>query len=331
MITNEQTRLKIFTWHIHGTYLYYLSQGDYDIYIPVSANKREGYYGRGNTFPFGSNVIEIPVDDVRNTAFDCILFQTNKNFFSDQYDILSEEQRRLPRVYVEHDPPWRDPADSLHPVTDPDVLMVHVTPYNKLMWHNVNETVQVIDHGILPMDTTYSGELAKGIVVVNHLHQRGRKLGADIYDALKTTIPLDLAGMGTAEYGGLGEVLYPSLPSFVSQYRFFFNPIRYTSLGLAFLEAMMHGMPVVALATTEYTTVIRNGYNGFIHTDPAYLADKMKLLLADPALARQLGENARASVQERFNINRFTGQWKNVFQMAITKKKQHYEKADSIY
>src|SRR4051812_32150378 len=105
-----RSRLKIFTWHIHGSYLYYLSQGDYDIYIPVNNKKNEGYYGRGETFPFGENVIEIPADAVRRMEFDCILFQTNRNYLHDQFEILSEQQRRLPKIYLEHDPPWASPA-----------------------------------------------------------------------------------------------------------------------------------------------------------------------------------------------------------------------------
>ena len=73
----SENRLKIFTWHIHGTYLYYLSKGNYDIYIPVTKEKNEGYYGRGETFPIGSNVIEINAEDVKQKSYDCILFQTN--------------------------------------------------------------------------------------------------------------------------------------------------------------------------------------------------------------------------------------------------------------
>ena len=58
------SRLKIFTWHIHGSYLYYLSLGNYDIYIPTKDTKVEGYYGRGETFPFGKNIIEVPVEEI---------------------------------------------------------------------------------------------------------------------------------------------------------------------------------------------------------------------------------------------------------------------------
>ena len=38
-------------------------------------------------------------------------------------------------------------------------------------------------------------------------------------------------------------VPHAELPAFMSRYRFFFNPIRYTSMGLAVIEAMMVGLP----------------------------------------------------------------------------------------
>ncbi|HEX8061008.1 MAG TPA: glycosyltransferase family 1 protein, partial [Cyclobacteriaceae bacterium] len=134
MQTNE--RLKIFTWHIHGSYLYYLSQGAYDIYIPVKEKVIEGYYGRGKTFPFGNNVIEVPVSQLSELKFDCILFQTHKNYLEDQFEILTHQQRHLPAVYLEHDPPWKDPANTRHIFEDEHGILVHVTPFNKLMWEN---------------------------------------------------------------------------------------------------------------------------------------------------------------------------------------------------
>jgi len=330
-LTVKNNPLKIFTWHIHGSYLYYLSQGNYNIYIPVTKEKNEGYYGRGETFPFGNNVIEVDANEVKNIEFDCILFQNNKNYIIDQYEILSEEQRKLPRIYLEHDPPAKHPTDTRHIINDPEILVVHVTHFNKLMWQNDNCNVKVIDHGITPPQVNYSGELEKGIVVINHLHQRGRKLGADIFEKVSKEIPLDLVGMGTKEYGGLGEVLHPQLPSFISKYRFFFNPIRYTSLGLAVLESMMIGIPFVGLATTEYVTVVKNEYSGYIHTDVDYLIEKMKALLSDKNLAVRLGEKGKKIADERFNIQRFTKEWQETFEQVINQKNQTHEKTNSIY
>lgn len=331
LYTSKAERLKIFTWHIHGSYLYYLSQGDYDIYIPVNNEKNEGYYGRGTTFPFAKNVIEIDAADVKNMQFDCILFQTNKNYLVDQYDVLSEAQRKLPRIYLEHDSPAKHPTDTKHVVTDEDVLVVHVTHFNKLMWYNETSNVKVIDHGITKPTISYSGELNKGIVVINHLHQRGRKLGADIFEKVSKEIPLDLVGMGTKEYGGLGEVLHSQLPEFTSRYRFFFNPIRYTSLGLAVLESMMIGIPFVGLATTEYVTVVDNEESGFIHTDVDYLIEKMKQLLNDKSLAASIGEQGKINAEKRFNIQRFVDEWKQTFETQINCQKYTYEKTNSIY
>ena len=167
-------------------------------------------------------MIEINAADVRSMQFDCILFQTNKNYLVDQYEVLSEEQRKLPRIYLEHNTPAKHPTDTKHIIYDPDILLVHVTHFNQLMWQS-NSATKVIDHGITPVNVDYTGELEKGLVVVNHLHQRGRMLGADIFEKVKKHVPLDLVGMGTKEYGGLGEVLHPQLPSFSSKYRFFFQ------------------------------------------------------------------------------------------------------------
>jgi len=323
--------LRIFTWHIHGTYLYYLSRGNYTIYIPVNEKKDEGYYGRGETFPFGPNVIEIEASEVRNLEFDCILFQTNKNFLTDQYEILSEEQRRLPRIYVEHDPPRSHPTDQRHALNDPAVTLVHVTHYNKLMWWNQVPNVCVIEHGVPKPLCSYTGEIEKGIVVINNLHQRGRLLGADIFEEVATRVPLELVGMGTAQYGGSGEVLHPDLPGYISRYRFFFNPIRYTSMGLAVCEAMALGMPVVALSTTEYPAVLRDSLTGFISNDIDYLVEGMQRLLADRGLAAKMGTEARRIAEERFDLNRFTHQWEDIFLRSVIYSNTTQYEANSIY
>jgi hypothetical protein len=324
-------RLKIFTWHIHGTYLYYLSQGNYDIYIPADTSGEEGYCGRGETFPFGKNVITIPTEEVARHHFDCILYQTKRNYLYDRTRILSRSQSEQPCVYLEHDPPWNDPTDSPHPFVEENGVLVHVTHFNKLMWLNRNPNVKVIEHGVVPQPYTYTGELDRGIVVINHLHQRGRKLGADIYEQVKKSVSVDLIGMGTSDFGGNGEILHPHLPGFLSKYRFFFNPIRYTSLGLSFCEAMMLGLPVVALATTEYSTIITDGESGFLSCDTESLVRKMKLLLENQSLAREMGVRARETALQRFDINRFTREWEKTFEQVANMNKGHYETSNSIY
>jgi glycosyltransferase involved in cell wall biosynthesis len=309
-------RLRIFTWHIHGNYLLYLSRSPHDFYLPVRPDRSEGYGGRGRTFPFGANVHDVPAEEARRLDFDCILFQTRRNYELDQYEVLSAAQRRLPSIYLEHDPPQEHPTDMRHWVDDPNVLLIHVTHFNRLMWDSGRTPTRVIDHGVFLMsDARYTGEIERGLVVVNNLATRGRRLGADIFARVRDRIPLDLVGLNAEALDGFGEVSPPHLPAFASRYRFFFNPIRYTSLGLAVCEAMMIGLPIIGLATTEMAATIENGVTGYIDTSVERLIGRMRELLRDSAEARRLGDNARRYARERFNIERFARDWDEAFNL----------------
>lgn len=317
--SNLTGRKKIFTWHVHGSYLYYLSQGDYDLYIPLDPGRGAGYSGRGTTFPFGENVIEIPAAEVRNHAFDCLVYQSAKNYYTDQYELFPESRlKQLPKIYLEHDPPREHPTDTVHLIEDPAITVVHVTAFNRLMWHNKTNNVTVIAHGVPDPQISYKGNLEKGVAVINNLPARGRRLGADIFVEISKHIPIDLVGMNSEALGGLGEIPLSALPSFLAPYRFFFNPIRYTSLGLAVCEAMMLGMPITGMATTEMVSVIKNNVSGFIDTDPGRLLAGMRALLHDPERARKMGENARQTARQKFDIHRFAGDWERVFQGVIS-------------
>jgi glycosyltransferase involved in cell wall biosynthesis len=72
---------------------------------------------------------------------------------------------------------------------------------------------------------------------------------------------------------------------------------------------MMVGLPVVALATAEMATVIENGVSGYADTNLATLVERMRLLLREPGLARDLGDGARRRARERFSIERFSADW----------------------
>jgi glycosyltransferase involved in cell wall biosynthesis len=307
-------RLKIFIWHVHGSYLYYLSQIPHDIYVPSKMDRQKDYIGKWGHIPWPDNVHDVPVEEVKNLQLDCIIFQQPSQFLEEQYKIFSEEQRRLPKIYLEHDPPLQHPTDTKHFLDDPSVLLVHVTGYNALMWNCGRTPTTVIDHGVtIPSDISYQGEFNKGVVVINHLKQRGRRLGYDVYNCVREEVPLQLVGMGAEDvHGGLGEVIHKDLFEFMSHYRFFFSPIRYSSLALSTCEAMMIGLPIIGLATTELTTVIKNDVNGYIDTRVENLIEYMKHLLEKPREAKRLGEAARKYAQARFSIDRFIDDWNKV-------------------
>lgn len=315
MITPTDRPLRVLTWHIHGSYLYYLSHAACDFILPVTRDRKQGYSGRSGPFPWGDNVGEVPAEEIRNEEFDVVLFQSRQNYLTDQYEILTPAQRRLPRIYIEHDPPREVPTDTRHVVDDPDALLVHVTHFNDLMWDSNRTPTAVVRHGVtVPASAKYTGEYDRGIVVINNIALRGRRLGLDIFKEVRKRVPLDIVGMGSEEVGGLGEVPPPELPEFIAKYRFFFNPIRYTSLGLAVCEAMMVGLPIIGLATTEMPVTVRNGESGYVHTDIEWLVEKMQMLLQDPEHARHLGDGARRFARRELDVARFADEWLHILQ-----------------
>jgi hypothetical protein len=311
-------RLKILAWHIHGSYLNSLARLDHDWYLPVTPERGPRYGGRGPTFDLGPHVREVPAAQVRDLGLDLVLCQAPENFYEDRERLLSPAQRRLPTIYLEHNTPQPHPTNSRHPVADtPDVLLVHVTHYNQLMWDNGTTPSIVIEHAVaIDPAARYSGERAEGITVTNCIQRRGRITGYDLFCAARERLPLTAVGMETEQIGGLGDVPYRDLHRTVAQYRFLFSPMRYTSLPLAVIEAMTLGMPVVGLATTALPTAIEHGVSGFLSCDLDELLDGMRALLADRDLARRMGAAAAETARSRFGLERFAADWERAFALA---------------
>ena len=152
-------RLKILTWHVHGSYLDALTSVVHDWYLPIQGNEYGGC--RLSSPPW---VRDVPAEQVRDLDLDLVIFQSTKNYLEDQYEILTEEQRQLPRIYLEHNVPRPHAVDTRHPVDDSHVLLVHVTPYNRLMWDNGDTPTKVVEHSVaIDPSVRYSGRLERGI------------------------------------------------------------------------------------------------------------------------------------------------------------------------
>ena len=312
-------RLNLLIWHIHGSYLNTLARLDHNWYLPVTPERGPRYGGRGPTFDLPAYVREVPVAQVRTLPLDLVICQSPENFFEDRATLLSEAQRHLPVIYLEHNTPQPHPTNTRHPVDDPNVLMVHVTHYNQLMWDSGRTPTQVIEHAVaIDPSVHYAGHRPEGITVTNCIQRRGRITGYDLFQAACAQVPLTTVGMETELIGGLGDVPYRDLHRRVAEYRFLFSPMRYTSLPLAVIEAMTIGMPVVALATTALPSAINDGVTGFLSCDLVTLVERMQALIADPDLARRLGARAREVAQERFGLERFIRDWNAVFRTVLS-------------
>lgn len=311
-------RLKILIWHIHGSYLNSLARLEHDWYVPFTPERGPRYGGRGASFDLPANMREVPAGQVRDLDLDLVIYQAPENLSDDRERILSPAQRRLPAIYLEHNAPRPHPVETRHIVDDPNMLLVHVTHYNRLMWDSGRTPTVVIEHSAaIDPAARYSGDRAMGVAVINEIARRGRIAGHDLFEQARRQLPINLAGMGSAELGGLGDVPYRQLHRRIAPYRFLYSPMRYTSLPLAVIEAMLMGMPVVALATTELPTVIADGISGFVSCDHGRLIENMRALLADRALAFRMGAAARELAQDRFGLERFASAWDAALSAAL--------------
>jgi glycosyltransferase involved in cell wall biosynthesis len=195
-------------------------------------------------------------------------------------------------------------------------VLVHVTHFNQLMWQSGSTLSAVIEHGVPQPQARYTGEIDRMAVAINEPVRRWRVTGTDLLPEFATAGGIDVFGMGTA---GLAQAIGCPVGEFdnpdqadmhrlIAQRRVYVHPMRWTSLGLSLLEAMMIGMPVVVLASTEAIEAVPPEA-GVLSTQVEVLVDAVRWLLDDPAAARTVGENARRAAQRRYGLTRFLTDW----------------------
>jgi glycosyltransferase involved in cell wall biosynthesis len=80
-------------------------------------------------------------------------------------------------------------------------------------------------------------------------------------------------------------------------------PTRYESFGIAFVEAMWFGLPVVAPAQWAIPEIVEHGTTGFLVDREAATtyASRLLELLEEPSRAREMGGRGRERAESRFS------------------------------
>ncbi len=319
-------KLNIFTWNIHGTYLSTLVQTGHNFYLPIKEGQPYNYDGKTLGYMWSKRTHEIFPNQIKDIDYDLLIFHTPQQVREEQFLVLSEEQRKLPKIYVVHTPFKEDYQSNpekqkvLEKIRK-EVLpcfdaIVHITKYNFDQWTKIfpetKDKSYIIYHGIPIPKIKWSGEIAKAISAVYNLPER-IECGPDLYQKISQKVPTTLYGFNSEKFGGLGSMSNDKLKVEFAKHRAYFNSTSASSVPMAILEAMSVGTPPVTTATTELPNIIKDGVNGFISGDPDILAEKLMLLIDNRNLAEKMGQQAQKTIKKEFSMKRFIKQWNNLF------------------
>jgi glycosyltransferase involved in cell wall biosynthesis len=177
---------------------------------------------------------------------------------------------------------------------------VHVTHFNALFWDSGSTRTAVVEHGIPDPGLRYTGELPHLAFVVNEPVRRWRNTGTDLL-AHFAEHPVDAFGIDAdllpaalpqcRQLSFAGNITPAELYEALPQRRVYLHLNRWTSLGLSLIQAMLLGLPVVVLDTTEASRAVPPEV-GALSNDLDVLRREAALLLRDPDEARRRGEQA---------------------------------------
>lgn len=201
--------------------------------------------------------------------------------------------------------------------------MSFISDFSRKEWGFSPADASVIEHGI---DTNFwkSENIQRKnlcLSVVNEWPNRDWCCGWELwksivgFDNTSFTIPVRVVGKNK----GLSEPAKSiiDLKNIYNTSSIFLNTSLHSPVPTVLLEAMSCGCAVVSTATCMIPEIIKHGENGFISNDPNELKSYINLLLSNENIARKMGDEARKTIETKFNITNFINNWNKLFYSTI--------------
>lgn len=252
-----------------------------------------------------------------NVVFDLVLCHTSNNRFI----MAVEYANRMQLGAIRHThvlPGSNDEVQAFNSMSNPITLDTFISTYSKNAWTQ-NENSRVIEHGL---DTEVFKDFGKErelsiLSVVNFWQSRDWACGWTLYQELRSKTNFKYNVLGNNP-----QLSNPakSLDHLVESYNnnaIFLNTSQFSPVPMSLLEAMACGCAVVSTNTCMIPEVIQDGYNGFLCSTADEMKEKLELLHSDPSLVKTLGENARDTIESKYNIGRFCDNWNKIFMETV--------------
>lgn len=196
-------------------------------------------------------------------------------------------------------------------------LNTFISEYSKFEWGNEGT---VINHGL---DTSQwvdkKLERKKTVLsVVNYWANRDWACGWNIYQNIRKKCKAEFQVVGNNPGLSLPSKSTSDLINSYNRCGVFLNTSQYSPVPMSLLEAMACGCPIVSSATCMIPEIIKHGENGLLAKSNDEYPELIDRILNDEDLAKYLGENARKTILEKFNIELFINNWNKVFREMIS-------------
>lgn len=115
------------------------------------------------------------------------------------------------------------------------------------------------------------------------------------------------------------------VPSWYARFDIYVSSSIREGLPVALLEAMAHGLPVIATDVGACSDAVKDGEGGLIVPpgDPAQLADAVARLLLDGELRQNLGRGARERIKRYYSVDTIARMHEDAYQEILSRKRPH--------
>lgn len=290
--------MRILLWHVDDPWTTAFVQGGHDYFVPVTLDRGPDGRGRAVGSPWPANVREVAPEAMRHLDVDVVVLQRPHECALAELWLGRRPGRDVAAVYAEHHTPGGGAAETRHPMADQrTVAVVHVTGFNELFWDCGSAPTAVVEQGVFDPGYRYTGELPHA-AVVNDPAGPGRLAGSDLVAPLAAAVPVDV-------FGALPEhEMHRELP----RRRVYVHTARWTSLGRSLIEAMLLGMPVVAVGATEAAFAVPP-QAGVVTTSRERLVDAVRMMIGNRDWSVAAGLVGREHALAHHGLDRFLWDW----------------------
>lgn len=266
------------------------------------------------TIPDNHSLIS-PNKVVPELKYDCILSQSKFGQF--QFFNKIAQAIGVPFISIEHTLPYntwskKKLAEMKSMVAD---INLFISDYNKEQWGNPSNSY-VIEHCIDSKSFCDLNHIRSidVISVVNDFINRDYFCGYKLWKHI-----IEQGGLTYSVFGSTPGLSKPAddINHLIIEYnraKIYLNTSLVSPIPTALLKGMACGCVPISTANCMIPDIIVNGVNGFMSNDPEELIEYVDIVKNDDDLRKELSKNARQTIVERFNKDRFTKNWNAVFE-----------------